>query len=409
MTYKITMPALGETMDEGVIVCWRKAVGEYVKKGDVLLEVMTDKATFEVESRDSGYLRRILARDNEAVPVGQAIGYLADTMEESLENTPDQAKDEPSSKSASSKPGAGTTGDKEVASHKDQTQEPLVISKVSISPRARRLADEAGISLDVLARRFPHQRIEAADVQRFLQGEKPSSQVQNSLGPVKRTSLQGMRAIIARRMTASAQNAPQVTLVRETDAETLAAYHDQMRQNPVYQGVTLTDWIIKMTGEALVRHPGVNARLIGEVLEIHQSINIGLAMDTDHGLVVPVIKNVNDKSLTEVAAIRKSLKEKAAHRSLTEDDVSLGTFTVSNLGSYGIDFFNPLLNLPEIAILGVGRVSWKPSATERRLEMRRSLMLSLTFDHRVLDGGPAARFLATLASLIAQPPDWVGN
>ncbi|MCY0879973.1 MAG: dihydrolipoamide acetyltransferase family protein [Firmicutes bacterium] len=401
MNYKVVMPALGETMDEGTIVAWHKRPGDWVDKGDVLMEVMTDKATFEVEAKDSGYLRTILAGVDNVVPVGEVIAWLADTMDEPV----DEEEVQSASSHASFRPSEESSQAVLASESRGNLADARALSAIRVSPRARRLLNQHGLSLEEVAQQFSGDILEASDVEAFLRArEERATESGHNVGQ-QTIKVEGLRKIIADRMTQAAQ-IPQVTLYADTSVETLMGRHRLLKVR--YAEITLSDWIVKAVATILVKRPDVNARYEGTHIESYQSANVGLAVDTPHGLMVPVIHHAETLTLAEIARERRRLIELAQARRLGSGELSMGTFTVSNLGNYGIDRFDPIVNVPEVAILGVGRLKSVVVLKPHGFLVEQQLPLSLTFDHRALDGGPAATFLNEVCRLLAEPPeDWV--
>lgn len=396
MKHAVLMPALGETMDEGSIVAWRKGTGDAVAQGEVLFEVMTDKATFEVEAAQAGYVRAILVKPDQTVAVGETVAWLTDTADEAFEVTSDTPQTPPVQEEAAGagEPASPRSSDKRFGSH-----------GVRVSPKARRLLEQHQIPVELIAAHIPGRPIEAADVEAYLQ-ETAESQG-TATPPSTVIPLSGMRTTIARRMTKTTE-VPQVTLHAHSVVDRLLDRHRQVKERSGLGQVTLTDWVIKAAATALGRHPTLNAWFRDNAIEQFAVVNVGMAVDTTAGLVVPVIRDVKRLTLGQIATERIRLKELALAGRLAVRDVSDGTFTVSNLGGYGVESFTPLLNLPEVGILGVGRIVSTVAADGGRLYSEQRLALSLTFDHRAVDGGPAAAFLAEISQLLSDlPPGWV--
>lgn len=394
MKYPVIMPALGETMDEGTVVQWLKYPGDHFDRGDVLLEVMTDKATFEIEAQFSGYMRTIVIESNQSISVGGVLAWAADTLQEPLQEPLNEEIDD-----ANPKP--------EQISVETTRNNPSTIAngepverrgKIRLSPRARKLAQHYQIADDILLARFAENVvIEARDIESLFAEQEGRTASQKTTIP-----LTGMRAIIAQRM-AHAVTIPQVTLHSYCFVDELLTLHQRYASLPEYVGISLTDWIIKTTATVLAQRPDVNARLQNNVVERWETVNVGIAIDIPEGLVVPVISHANTRTLADIARERKKLKELARLQRLRPSDFENGTFTISNLGTRDIDAFNPLLNPPEVAILGVGRISPVLVAEGLQVTTKKRLVLSLTFDHRAMDGAPAADFLKEVCQLLQTP------
>jgi pyruvate dehydrogenase E2 component (dihydrolipoamide acetyltransferase) len=263
------------------------------------------------------------------------------------------------------------------------------------------MAEEAGIDLVALASSRPGVRLQREDVEAALADRATATEVM----PIPQ-----IRRIIARRLIESVHTTAAVTLTTEADATELVALHDKFKASLTPRGMiapTYNDLITKLTGAALKEHPMLNASWQDEKIIIHAGIHLGIAVDTEAGLIVPVIRDVPAKSLQQIATEAATLVEKARMRQLGPDDLQGGTFTITNLGMYGIDAFTPIINLPQCAILGVGRIIGKPAVHNDQIVPRKMMALSLTFDHRMVDGGPAARFLNTVREYVEQPYLWL--
>jgi pyruvate dehydrogenase E2 component (dihydrolipoamide acetyltransferase) len=282
---------------------------------------------------------------------------------------------------------------------------------VRVSPVARRVAHELGVNLEQLAAQMPGKRIERADVEaaaRKVVSAAPSAPrmpAPAATGDVVLPITQ-MRRITAERMVASAHNAASVTLTTEADATELVRLRNQVTSDITQLVPSYNDLLTKLVAQALIEHPQVNARFMGESIVQSATVNIGIAVDTERGLLVPVVYDVQTKSLRQIAQESAAMIERARSGRLSPDDLHGGTFTITNLGMYEIDTFTPIINLPECAILGVGRIMPKQVVVDveaERVAVRHMMFLSLTFDHRLVDGAPAAHFLQTIKHLIECP------
>lgn len=362
MAVKVVMPRLSLTMKTGSVVRWYKREGEEVKKGEPIVEVLTEKVTYDIEAPESGILRKIFAKEGDEVPVN---GLLA------IITKPDEPLPEI-----------------EVEEEKPKVK---VRERVPASPAAKRLAREHGIDLSQITGTGPGGRIIEADVKRYIEeklGYKPK------IREVIR--LTGVRKISAERVARSTREAPHCTLCMEVDMSEASKLKESL-------GVSYTDIIVKAVAAALKEHRIMNSTLEKDEIKVFEEINIGVATDTPQGLVVPVVKNVDKKSLSEISAEIRDLAEKARKGKLQRSDVSGGTFTVTNLGMYGVEAFTPIINPPEAAILGVGKIIEKPVAEGRQIKIKPIMTLSLTFDHRIVDGAPAAQFLAKIKEILENP------
>jgi pyruvate dehydrogenase E2 component (dihydrolipoamide acetyltransferase) len=312
--------------------------------------------------------------------------------------------------------GSGRTGriverDVRQAAAASLAAEETLPSGVRVSPVARRVAHELGVNLEQLAAQMPGQRIERADVEaaaRKVVSSAPSAPrmpAPAAPGDVVLPITQ-MRRITAERMVASAHNAASVTLTTEADATELVRLRNQLKSDVTQLVPSYNDLLTKLVAQALIEHPQVNARFMGESIVQSATVNIGIAVDTERGLLVPVVHDVQTKSLRQIAQESVAMIERSRSGRLSPDDLHGGTFTITNLGMYEIDAFTPIINLPECAILGVGRITPKQVIMDieaERVAVRHMMFLSLTFDHCLVDGAPAAHFLQTVKHLIECP------
>jgi pyruvate dehydrogenase E2 component (dihydrolipoamide acetyltransferase) len=353
MSSDVIMPALGMAQETGKVLRWLKSEGETVVKGEPLLEIETDKVTVEIEAPAAGTLTGICAAEGDDVPVGQVIALVV-TDGEAL--APVAAAAEAPSR-----------------------RRPLA------SPKARRLAAAAGFDVDTLTGSGPNGAVLASDV------------------PAAAKSSSTVWRVMAARTTESWQSVPHFYLRREVDASRLQSWREVARTQKGQERVTVTDLLVKLAAAALVRHPGVNATWDGVGPQLIERVNVGIAVAVDDGLVVPVVHDANRLTLAELAERRAALVEGAHAGRLRPEDISGGTFTVSNLGMYGVDAFDAIVNAPQAAILAVGRIVERVVPRDGETAVRPMLQLSVSFDHRVVDGARGARFLETLASLVEEP------
>jgi len=376
-------------MADGTIVRWLKREGEQVTQGEPLAEVEAAKVTSEVEAEVSGVVARILVAEGETVPVRTPLCLIgsADEVIASAEAT--TALVEPAT--------AASTLVQPVAS----SQPP-----VQITPVARRMAKEHGIDLSQVRGSGPGGRITVEDVQRVIDAAaQPAASVPPSFPTAEQgIPLTGMRGAIARRLHHSLQTSAQVTLITEVDVSILVQLREELKQQ---FALTYTDLVIKAVVHALKEHPRLNAWIEGEHIRLVQAIHIGVAVALDDGLIVPVVHDAERKSLREIAQETQRLAIGAREGTLSRDEVMGSTFSVTNLGMYGIDAFTPIINPLEIAILGVGRITEKLVRVSRGAEWRQVMTLSLTFDHRAVDGAPAAAFLQTIGEHLGNPEEMI--
>jgi pyruvate dehydrogenase E2 component (dihydrolipoamide acetyltransferase) len=381
MATEITIPRLGWSMEEGTFSEWLKAPGEAVQSGEPLFSVESDKVTMDVESLDSGilYIPPDAPQQGAIVKPGQLIGYLlAEAEQPPAVAAPPTANPlldsvtEPPSGNGSS---ARTEG--------------------FITPRARRVAAELGVDTARLSGTGRGGRIREQDVRAVAVG------LQEEAVPVSPT-----RRTIAAQMIESQRQTAAVTLTRRVDASRLAALRNRWKLKLLPEPApTLTDIVLKLTAVALQKHPVLGGRWDDERIVIPPATHIGFAVDTDHGLLVPVIRDAPHLTLEELAGRSRALIEAARRREIKAADLQGGVFTISNLGSFGVEAFTPIINPPQTAVLGLGAIRWEPAVSHSgEIVARQQMMLSLTFDHRVVDGAPAARFLQTVAAMIEEPP-----
>lgn len=424
MAYEVVVPRLGLTMEEGRIIEWYKQDGEYVEAGEPLFSVETDKAVQDVEAPVSGIVYRVPDLPSDPLPIGTVIGYILEPGEEVALPQLDQAATctaIPGEAAASTlaavvtqkatadgrKP--STPGTRRRMKKPDIGREQAV--QIKVSPVARRLAEAAGIDLAQLAAQKLGGKILHKDVEAAIAARKaPTTPPPSTLVVGEDMPTSQIRRVIAERMAESAHATAPVTLMTEADATELVRLREQLKETLAPRGVvvpTYNDLIIKLTGVALQEHPMLNAYLKDDQIIIPTSTHIAVAVDTEAGLLVPVIRDVPIKTIQQIAEESRSLAEKARAGQLGPDDLQGGTFTVTNLGMYGVEGFTPIINLPQCAILGLGRVISKPAVYNGEIVPRQMLALSLTFDHRVVDGAPAARFLNTIEEYVEQPYLWL--
>jgi len=400
MAEAIVMPRLGWTMTEGTLIEWLKEDGEVVEAGELLFTVESDKSVSEVETFSGGILHIPPAapQPGDAVAIGAVLGYLLEPGEEK----PGGAATTPDATAAAVS--TSYTAEPTPARIVEQTRIPVstaLSTEPTISPRARRVAAELGVDWRLLAGKGREGRISENDVRAAAQAASTAPSA-GELRPVTR-----IRKMIALHLGASARATVAVTLTTEADATELVSVRSKFRDSLGPEAPTYDALLIKLTARALGEHPLLNASWQEDQILVLGAVHLGMAVDTDDGLLVPVIRDAHAKSLQQIAADARSLATKARQGRLMLDDMKGGTFTLTNLGAYGIDTFTPIINLPQSAILGVGRIAEKPAVHDGQVVPRARMALSLTFDHRVLDGGPAARFLDRVRTFVEQPRLWL--
>ncbi len=409
MAVEVLMPKMGMAMKEGTVSHWSKQVGDLVSKGEVIASISSEKIEADLEAPANGVLLKIAVAEWEGVPPGTVIGYIGHPSEQIAEETAATATFE---KAAHEK-----KPEDPVASDKVATiaASPLSAKEVKISPVARKLAEAAGLPLESIIGTGPAGRITKEDVENAIAARAAKQDVtvgdnRPSAVAVEETVEQlpvtGMRKMIASRMMVSLQESAQLTITARADVTDLIAL--QKKMNEVTQKehdtkLTITDLIARATVLALQRHKQVNSAYIDDRIHRYGHVHLGIAVALDQGLVVPVVRQAESASLVGLSRRIKELAGLAREGKLGMEEMQGSTFSITNLGAYGIDFFTPVLNPPEAGILGVGAIQETPVFIGEEVQRRSMLPLSLTFDHRVLDGAPAAEFLHTLRKYLEEP------
>lgn len=414
----VFMPRLSDTMTEGAIAQWLKAEGDPVARGDVLAEIETDKAVMDLEAYESGVLERILVAPGENVPIGQVIAVIGDGSGAAAGASPEPAvaaAAAPVGEPASPAPAAAPVGEP-AAEDAAETG-----ARVKATPLVRALARAHGIDLTAVAGSGPAGRIVRADVEPLLGGAAPSAgapaapaapvaPAQSTTAPLvvegddERVPLSRIRAITAARLTEAAL-VPVFQLTTVLDATKLGQLRAEINSSLAAGGVkvSVTDLLVRACAVALRAHPEVNASFGGDAIVRHGRVGVGVAVAIDDGLIVPVVRDADRKSVREIGAEIKDLAARARAGRLTPADLGGGTFTISNLGMYGIDSFTAVINPPQSTILAVGATVDEPVAIGGDVQIRPRARLTLTVDHRVLDGAVAAAFLRDLTDLLTEP------
>jgi pyruvate dehydrogenase E2 component (dihydrolipoamide acetyltransferase) len=407
MATEIKLPRLGQGMESGTIVKWLKSEGEQVEKGEPLYELDTDKVTQEVEADASGVLLKIAVAEGE-VPVGRTIAVIGEQGEsvevsedEQEEGSPARAREQERERGRE----ASTRG--EMSEQVTQIREPQSGNgRVKASPLARRIARERGVDLRNVAGTGPEGRVVAEDVERAAATGTPARATPALALPqqdVEIEQLSSMRKTIARRLT-EAWQAPVFQLGITVDmARALEVRKRLVDLHGDGAKPTVSDLLTKVCAMALVRHRAVNALYKDEAIELHPSANVGIAVAIPNGLVVPVIQSCERKTIAEIAAARAELVDRARSGKLQQGDLDGGTFTISNLGMFGIERFVAVLNPPQAAILAVGSTDEKPVVVDGEVVVRPRMELTLTCDHRAIDGATGARFLGDVKAFLEEP------
>jgi pyruvate dehydrogenase E2 component (dihydrolipoamide acetyltransferase) len=451
--YEVIMPKLGLTMESGKIEKWHKKEGDKVETGDILFEVMTDKVSLEVEAYNSGILRKILRGEEEEVPVTEVVAYIGEKDEEIPSGA--KASEKPQEKieeEKETKPEPAVSGGKE---------------KIKISPLARRIAETKNIDISKIVGTGPRGRIVKEDVGKYIEslsGQEPAGRVKISplarktakdLGvdyktePIKgsgpggrikkediisyaktkkeagaepereaaaapagemkvksSTKLKGMRKIIAERMSFSKTNIPHIVLNAVANATILIDLRERLKDRIASKysvKITYTDFLLKICAIALKENIEVNSSLQDNNYIIYDDVNVGLAVSVENGLVVPTIYSCDKLDIIDIAKVRTDLVDKAREGKLSLSEISNGTFTLTNLGMFGVRSFSAIINPPQAAILAIGEVYSAPSAAGGKVEVKSFIELSLSTDHRIVDGAMGAKFLQRVVELIGNP------
>jgi len=390
----VIMPKLGLTMKEGTIEKWLKQEGDRVEKGEPLVEIITEKLNFQYESPASGILRKILHPEGKVVAVTTPIAIIA----EEGEALPEFEAIKPEAPAEASVPAAAVRS--EAKEHRE---------RIFASPAARKIAQEKGIDLSLLKGSGPDGRITQADVLKAaerIQTEGARAPVPEQKPTEKLIPLKGIRKIIAQRMTESFRDVPHFYLSVEVDMSAVQDLKEKVKDEVEKRAkvkLTLTDILVKIVASALKEHPIMNSRFEGDQIRLLEEINVGVAIALADGLIVPVVRNADQKSLSEVASAIRTITKRARRGKLSLEDVGGGTFTLSNMGMLGIDKINPIINPPECAILGVGRTIEKPVVRGEEIKIKPMAWLTLSSDHRIVDGAAAGLFLSHIQKIIENP------
>ncbi|MBW7932281.1 MAG: 2-oxo acid dehydrogenase subunit E2 [Gemmatimonadaceae bacterium] len=411
MATKIFMEALSPTMEEGRLVKWNQPEGAAVKSGDVLAEVETDKAVMELVARGDGVLRKQFVAEGTTVPVGSVVGVIAGADEDiaaivggaggaaapAAASAPAPAASVPAAASAA--PAAPVA-----------PPAPVATGAVRSSPLARRLAKESGVDLTAIPGSGPAGRVIKRDIEAALAGGSPAASPPSAVrrppspeGDYRDESLTQIRKTIAKRLSESIGPIPTFYLTAEFDMTRAV----EMRSQAVSLGdeykVSVNDIILKAVATALANHPEVNAHWLGDRIRYHHRVHLGMAVATDDGLIVPVIFDANQKGLQEISQESRELAKKARERKLKPEEYTGSTFSVSNLGMMQIDQFTAIINPPEVGILAIGAVEDTPAVVDGAVVIRKRMRVTMSCDHRVIDGAVGARFLQDLRRMIENP------
>ena len=457
MAVEVIMPKAGSEMEEGEIVQWFKNEGDHVEEGEVLLEIVTDKVNMEVEAEATGTLLKILAQSGDVVPVVQTIAWIGEPgekipgasesgevapaetiIEKKVDYTPVKEVEKvdysglratPAARAYARKKGIDLSKVKGSGPkgriHKDDVLDYKLNTKVKISPLAERIAKIEGINTESIVGTGPNGKIMKADIMAVLHGapkveaapkaevapkapKAPKAPNENQWGVVETVPMSPMRKVISKRMSESYFSAPTFVVNVEVDMTELLALRKKVVDAIIEETgkkATVTDFISLAVIKSLMKHPYVNASLSSDEKEmyLHHYVNLSIAVGMDSGLVVPVIKGADKMSLKELVVASKEITTKALAGKLKPDEMADSTFTISNLGMYGVKSFVPIINQPNTAILGVSATVPKPVVLNGEVTVRPIMTLTLTADHRVVDGLEGAKFMKTLKEAIENP------
>jgi pyruvate dehydrogenase E2 component (dihydrolipoamide acetyltransferase) len=453
--YEVILPKMGETMETGTIEKWLKKEGDRVEKGDILYEMATDKVSLEVESYNSGFLRKIVKGEGEEVPIMEVVAYIGEKDEALPEDG--IVKEEPKASETVQVP-----QEEQAQSFKQEERKSTLSEdgRVRISPLAKKMAADAGIDIAQVNGSGPEGRILKEDIEKMIQAPKEEERIKISpfarktakelgidyakfeikgSGPQGRiikddivtlanaqkeqpqkvvsypdasikvkssTKLKGMRKVIAQRMLLAKQTTPHISLTAKANAEALIQIRQRLKdtvQSKYDVKITYSDFVIKIVAMALKEFEAVNASLQGEEYIIYDDINVGLAVSVEEGLIVPTIFHADRLGILDIARQRIALVGKAKEGKLSLEEISNATFTISNLGMYGIRSFTAIVNHPQAAILSVGAMYESVEAVNGKMQIMTSMEYTMNCDHRIIDGALAARFLQRIIELTESP------
>jgi len=404
MAAEVVMPKLGMAMKEGTVSTWNKKVGDSVSKGDMIASINSEKIEMDIEAPQDGVILDILVQEDVGVPPGTIICYVGKPNEQLTEqnrsaNELQAPKNEVAAAISLEEPPANTASSKK---NKET---------VRISPIARKIAESENINIETIQGTGPKGRITKADVEKVLAeraSESSHQTVERDNPAINKETLPvaGMRKVIASRMHNSLLNSAQLTINMKADVTDLLSLQREIKdvtQQRHKVKISLTDFIARAVVFSLQEHKQMNSAYIDNEIQLNNHVHLGMAVALENGLVVPVVQHAEKMSLVELATEIKTRAADARQGQLSTDRMQGSTFTITNLGAYGVEYFTPVLNPPETGILGVGATEDVPMYKGDELQKRNLLPLSLTFDHRVLDGAPAANFLGTIKQYLEQP------
>ena len=451
MITKVFMPKLSDAMETGKVIKWLKKVGDAVKGGDVIAEIETDKANVEIEAFGAGVLRKIVVEEGGTVPVGELIGVIADPAEDissvaaapAKPAAPAAAPSAPAPRPAPAPaaPAAASGPLPAMGSYQSAPATTAVVpmapaaaaapaptdGRVKASPLARKIAGQAGVDLRLVHGTGPGGRIIRRDVEAAQAAPRPAAAPASAPQPAgaprptavparpqfvipprpeaefEDVAMSPMRAAIAKRMPMSKAPVPHFYVTSEVAMDEVSALRERLNALDGQPRISVTDMVIKAVALALLRNPGVNAQLSGQAIRVHHRAHIGIAVALDQGLITPVLRDCDAKPLARIAVESRDLAERARGGKLRAQEISGATFSISNLGMYDVEEFSAIINPPEGAILAVGSVLQKPVVEDGELRVGRRMKMTISCDHRVMDGAMGARFLQDVKRLLEEP------
>ena len=404
MATKIMMPKLSDTMEEGVILKWLRKEGEKIKQGEILVEIESDKADMELEAYDSGIVRKIVVPEGGKAKIGALIAVIGEADEDIGSLLAESPSTQPSARKQAEAPqqAARQAGAPSASIPPSPPTQPTD-GTVKASPLAKRIAQERGINLSGVRGTGPSGRV----IKRDLEGAAAGGFVPRPTGPLtpgtsEDVPLSSIRKTIAKRMTESKTTAPHFYVTVEVDMEPAMAFRDQIL-NATDLKISYTDILVKAAAAALMNHPGVNATYQGDTMRQHHFAHIGVAVALDEGLVTPVIRNCEQKRIDQISVELKDMVQRARIRKLKPEEYQGSTFTISNLGMFDVDDFIAIVNPPEGAILAVGSIVERAVVRNGKIRIGHTMKMTLSADHRIIDGAVAARFLQDLRKFLESP------
>jgi pyruvate dehydrogenase E2 component (dihydrolipoamide acetyltransferase) len=408
----VNMPALSDTMEEGTLVAWHKEVGDAVESGELLAEIETDKAVMEFQSFYDGVLLYIGVEEGNAVPVDAIIAIIGEEGEDykALLTIADKETKEETPQKEAEKPSEEVLEAVSAPLAKEENKNSSNNGRVKASPLAKAMAKEEGIDIKKVTGTGDDGRIVKRDIEEYLKNPQPEETVVATKainvpepdGDYEDVPVSQMRKVISRRLGESKFNAPHFYLTMEICMDKLIATRKQLKELTETK-ISFNDFVVKATAKALKEHKSINASWLGDKIRYYNYVNMGVAVAIDEGLVVPVIRNADTKALSNIATEIRELAGRAKERKLTPDEMSGNTFTISNLGMFGIDEFTAIINAPDACILAVGGISPRLVLVDGEVKESNFMKVTLSCDHRVVDGASGAKFLQTLKAILEEP------